>query len=99
MVLEKTLESPLDSKEIQSVLPKGDQSWASIGGTDAEVETPILWPDWVSQLRGPGGTESSRAVARQPPSTPLSAELERSLCSKIVSGETRWPGLGKESHR
>ena len=44
MVLEKTLESPLDSKEIQPVHPKGDQSWMFIGGTDVEAETPILWP-------------------------------------------------------
>ena len=43
-VLEKTLESPLDSKEIQPVHPKGDQSWVFIGRTDAEAETPILWP-------------------------------------------------------
>ena len=42
MVLDKTLESPLDCKEIQPVHPKGDQSWVFIGGTDAE--TPILWP-------------------------------------------------------
>ena len=44
MVLEKTLESPLDCKEIQPVRPKGDQSWVFIGRTDAEAETPILWP-------------------------------------------------------
>ena len=44
VVLEKTLESPLDSKEIQPVHPKGDQSWVFIGRADAEVETPILWP-------------------------------------------------------
>ena len=44
VVLEKTLESPLDCKEIQSVHPKGDQSWVFIGRTDFEVETPILWP-------------------------------------------------------
>ena len=42
VVLEKTLESPLDCKEIQPVHPKGDQSWVFIGGTDVEVETPIL---------------------------------------------------------
>ena len=41
-VLEKTLESPLDSKEIQTVHPKGDQSWVFIGRTDAEVEIPVL---------------------------------------------------------
>ena len=44
MVLEKTLESPLDCKEIQPVNPKGDQSWVFIGRTDVEAETPILWP-------------------------------------------------------
>ena len=44
MVLEKTLESPLDFKKIQSVHPKGDQSWVFIGRTGAEAETPILWP-------------------------------------------------------
>ena len=44
MVLEKTLESPLDYKEIQLVHPKGDQSWVFIGRTDVEAETPILGP-------------------------------------------------------
>ena len=44
VVLEETLESPLDCKEIQPVHPKGDQSWVLIGRTDAEAETPILWP-------------------------------------------------------
>ena len=44
MVLEKTLESPLDCREIQQVHSKGDQSWVFIGRTDAEAETPILWP-------------------------------------------------------
>ena len=43
-MLEKTLESPLDSKEIQPVHPKGDQSWVFIGGADFEAEAPILWP-------------------------------------------------------
>ena len=44
VVLEKTLESPLDYNEIQRVHPKGNQSWIFIGRTDAEAETPILWP-------------------------------------------------------
>ena len=44
MVLEKTLESPLDCKEIQPVHPKGDQSWVFCGRTDTKAETPILWP-------------------------------------------------------
>ena len=43
VVLEKTLESPLDCKEIQPVHPKGDQSWIFIGTTDVEAETPVLW--------------------------------------------------------
>ena len=44
MVLEKTLESPFDCKEIQPVHPKGDQSWVFVGRTDVEAETPVLWP-------------------------------------------------------
>ena len=51
VVLEKTLESPLDCKEIQPVHSKGNQSWIVIGRTDAEAETPVLWPpdskNWV----------------------------------------------------
>ena len=53
VVLEKTLESSLDCKEIQPVYPKGDQPWVFIGGTDAEAETPILQPcDVKSRLIG-----------------------------------------------
>ena len=44
MVLEKTLESPLDCKEIQPVHPEGGQFWVSPGRTDAEAETPVVWP-------------------------------------------------------
>ena len=55
VVLEKTLESPSDSKEIQPVHPKGNQSWVFIGKTDAEAETPILWPpdvkNWLIRKR------------------------------------------------
>ena len=51
--LEKTLESPMDCKEIKPVNPKGNQSWIFIGRTDAEAEAPILWPaDVKSQLIG-----------------------------------------------
>ena len=73
MVLEKTLESPLDSNEIQSVHPKGNQSRIFIGRTDAEAETPILWPPdvknwltgkdpdagkhWGQEEKGPTGNE------------------------------------------
>ena len=53
MVLEKTLESPLYSKEIKPVNPKGNQLWIFIGRTDADAEAPIFWPsDTKSQLIG-----------------------------------------------
>ena len=53
MVLEKTLESPLDNKEIKPVHPKGNQAWIFIGRADAEAEAPILWlPDAKSRLIG-----------------------------------------------
>ena len=53
VVLEKTLESPLDNKEIKPVHPKGKQPWIFIGRTDGEAEAPILWPpDVESQLIG-----------------------------------------------
>ena len=50
MVLEKTLESPLDCKEIQPAHPNGDHSWVFIGRTDAEAETAILWPSHEKSL-------------------------------------------------
>ena len=53
MMLEKTLKSPLDSKEIKPVNPKGNQSWIFTGRTDAEAQTPVLWPpDAKNQLNG-----------------------------------------------
>ena len=48
--MEKTLESPLDCKEIQPVHPKGDPSWVFLGRTDAEAETTILWPPNAKSL-------------------------------------------------
>ena len=70
MVLEKTLESPLGCKEIQPVHPKGDQSWAFIGRTDVEAETPILWPpmrrvDSLEKTLMLGGIGSRRRRGRQ----------------------------------
>ena len=69
--VEKTLESPLNCKEIQPVHPKGDQSWVFIGKTDAEAQTPILWPPhceelthwerpWRSEGMGAGGEGDNR---------------------------------------
>ena len=61
VVLEKTLETPLDSKEIKPVNPKGNQSWIFIGRTDAEAETPVLWPpdvkNWLIWKDPDAGTD------------------------------------------
>ena len=61
VVLEKTLEGPLDCKEIKSVNPKGNQSWIFIGRTDAEAKAPILWPpdvkSWFSRKDPDGGKD------------------------------------------
>ena len=70
VVLEKTLESPLDCKEIQPVHPKRDQSWVFIGRTDVEAETPILWPpdakSWLTEKTLMlGKTEGRRRRGRQ----------------------------------
>ena len=63
-MLEKTLESPLDWKEIQPVNPKGDQSWIFIGRTDADAETPILWPpdtkNWLIEKDPDAGKDWQR---------------------------------------
>ena len=64
VVLEKTLESPLDCKEIKPVHPKGNKSWIFIGRTDAEAETPILWPpdakNWLIWKDADAGNDRSR---------------------------------------
>ena len=69
VVLEKTLESPLDCKEIQPVHPKGDQSWVFIGWTDVEAETPVLvatwWADSFEKTLMLGKTEGRRRRGQQ----------------------------------
>ena len=70
MVLEKTLESPLDCKEIQPVYSKGDQSWVFFGRTDAKAETPVLWPPHAKSYSLEktlmlGGIEGRRRRGRQ----------------------------------
>ena len=71
VVLEKTLESPLDSKDIQLVHPKGNQSWIFIGRTDAEVKTPILWPPdvknwliWKDSYAGKDWRQEEKGMTR-----------------------------------
>ena len=70
MVLEKTLESPLDCKEIQPVHSEGDQPWDFFGRNDAKAETPVLWPlmrrvDSLEKTLMLGGTEGKRRRGRQ----------------------------------
>ena len=70
MLLEKTLESPLDCKEIQPVHPEGDKSWVFIGRTDAEAVTPVLWPpmrrvDSLEKTLMLGGIGGRRRRGRQ----------------------------------
>ena len=69
VVLEKTLESPLDCKEFQPVHPTGDQSWVFLGRTDVEAETPIHWPPdektWLIWKDPDAGIESRRRRGRQ----------------------------------
>ena len=65
LVLEKTPESSLDCKEIQPVHPKGNQSWIFIGRTDAEAETPILWPNSFEKTLMLGKIESGRRRGQQ----------------------------------
>ena len=73
VVLEKTLESPLDSKEIKPINPKGNQPWILTGRTDAEAETPVLWPpdakmqrtDSLKKILMLGKIEGSRRRGRQ----------------------------------
>ena len=60
MVLEKSLESPLDCKEIQPVHSKGDQSWVLFGRTDAKAETPILWPPTSCEVSDDGRSDDGR---------------------------------------
>ena len=93
VVLEKTLESPLDCKKIQPIHPKGDQSWVFIGRTDAEAETPILWPSHVKNW----------LIGKDPDSGRHWGQEEKGMTEDEMAGwhhrldahEFRWtPGVG-----
>ena len=100
MVLEKTLESPLDSKEFQPVHPKGDQSWVFIGRTDVEAETPILWPPadsfektlMLGNIEGRRGRELQRM--RRLDGITDSVDMSLSKLQVIVKDSEDWHAAG-----
>ena len=93
VVLEKTLESPVDCKEIHPVHPKGDQSWVFIGRTDVEAETPILWPPDVKSWLIWKDTDAGKDWRQEEKGM---TEVEMVGCHHQLNGhESGWtPGVG-----
>ena len=89
VVLEKTLERPLDCKEIQPVHPKGDQSWVFIGRTDVEAETPVLWPPHAK----------SRLIGKDPDAGKDWGQEEKGMTEDEMAGCESWTIKGSEHQR
>ena len=93
VVLEKTLESPLDCKEIQPVHWKGDRSWVFIGRTDAEAETPILWPPHVKSWLIGKDSDAGRDWGREEKGT--TEDKMAGWHHRLDGREFEWtPGVG-----
>ena len=88
VVLEKTLESPLDSKEIQPVHPQGGQSWVFFGRNDAKAGTPVLWPPHVK----------SWLIGKDPDAGRDWGQEEKGTTEDEMAGWHHWPN-GRESER
>ena len=93
VVLEKTLESPLDCKEIQPVHSKGDQSWVFFERTDAKAETPILWPPHVKSWLTGKDSDAGRHWGQEEKGT--TEDEMAGWHHWLYGGESEWtPGVG-----
>ena len=94
MVLEKTLESPLDCKEIQPVHSEGDQPWVFFGRNDAEAETPVLWPPhakgWLIGKNSDAGRDWGQEEKGMTEDEMAMMDMSLSKLRELVMGREAW---------